>query len=102
MEDHMKYEAIAIAYPSLLLIVSITGHSTEYTYDSVPFLIPENDCVRILSIDTHEMVEKVPKYINNIFTYNSQQPSGWLYYAHQKYEVRFDKTNVYCVDFICL
>lgn len=83
----MLAEAIVIAYPSLLLVVTVAGDSYMYSYDSVPFLIPEMDCVRILSDNEHEMLQKVPNSVNNIFAINSQKPSSYLFGAHQKFEV---------------
>lgn len=83
----MQSEAIVIAYPALLLVVTTSGDSNMYTYDSVPFLIPEIDCVRILSNNEHEMLQKVPNCVNNIFSINSQKPSSFLFGAYQKYEV---------------
>lgn len=83
-------DAIVIAYPSLLLIVTVAGDSNMYSYDSVPFLIPEMDCVRILSNTEHEMLQKVPSCVNNIFAINSQRPSSYLFGAFQKYEVSRD------------
>lgn len=89
-EDYSKPDgdAIVIAYPSRLLIVSVAGDCNPYVYDSVPFLIPEMDCVRILSSsDGHEMLRKVPTCVNNIFKINSQKPSSYLFDAYEKYEV---------------
>lgn len=62
-----------------------------YPYDWVPFLIPEMDCIRILSNTEHEMLQKIPKCINNVLGINSQKPSSYLYGAHQKYEVSKSK-----------
>lgn len=87
-ENYSQAEAIVIAYPSLLLVVTVAGDSNMYSYDSVPFLIPEMDCVRILSNTEHEMLQKVPNSVNNIFKINSQKPSSYLFGAYQKYEVR--------------
>lgn len=86
-ENYSQAEAIVIAYPSLLLVVTVAGDSNMYSYDSVPFLIPEMDCVRILSNTEHEMLQKVPNAVNNIFAINSQKPSSYLFGAYQKYEV---------------
>lgn len=58
-----------------------------YSYDPAIFLIPEMDCVRILTNNYHEMIQKVPNSVNNIFAINSQKPSSWLFEAHKKYEV---------------
>lgn len=86
-ENYSQADAIVIAYPSLLLVVTVAGDSNMYGYDSIPFLIPEMDCVRILSNTEHEMLQKVPSCVNNIFAINSQKPSSYLFGAYQKYEV---------------
>lgn len=87
-ENYSHADAIVIAYPSLLLVVTVAGDSNMYSYDSVPFLIPEMDCVRILSNNEHEMLQKVPNCVNNIFAINSHKPSSYLFGAYQKYEVK--------------
>lgn len=86
-ENYSQAEAIVIAYPSLLLVVTVAGDSNMYSYDSVPICIPEMDCIRILSNTEHEMLQKVPNSVNNIFKINSHKPSSYLFGAYQKYEV---------------
>lgn len=99
-EHNSQADAIVISYPSLLLVVTVAGDSNMYSYDSVPFLIPEMDCVRILSNTEHEMLQKVPTCVNNIFAINSQKPSSYLFGAYQKYEVSMIIwTNVFFFDF---
>lgn len=72
------------------MIVSVAGECSEHSYDSVPFLIPEMDCVRIVSSsDGHELLRKVPNCVKNIFKIYSQKPSAYLFYAFEKYEVSF-------------
>lgn len=87
-ENCSNTDAVIIAYPSLLLVLSIAGDLNMYSYDSAIFLIPEMDCVRVLTNNSHEMIQKVPKSVNNIFAINSQEPSSWLFEAHKKYMVR--------------
>lgn len=85
--------AVLISYPSILLVVTIGGDSNMYSYDPAIFLIPEMDCVRILTNNYHEMIQKVPSCVNNIFAINSQKPSSWLFEAHKKYEVSVECVN---------
>ncbi|XP_055324768.1 vacuolar protein sorting-associated protein 16 homolog [Sitodiplosis mosellana] len=94
-ENYSQAEAIVIAYSSLLLVVTVAGDSNMYSYDSVPFLIPEMDCVRILSNTEHEMLQKVPNCVNNIFKINSQKPSSYLFGAYQKYEEKSHQSDEY-------
>lgn len=88
-------EAIAITYPSLLIIVSTSGDSNLYTYDSGIFLIPEMDGIRVLTSNCHEMIQKVPHSVNNIFAINSQKPACWLFEAHKKFIIKSHKSDEY-------
>lgn len=86
-ESCRSAEAVVITYASLLIVVSIAGDINLYSYDPAIFLIPEMDGIRILTNSCHEMIQKVPKCVNNIFAINSQEPSSWLFEAHKKYVV---------------
>lgn len=90
-ENCRSADAIVITYPSLLIVISVAGDSNLYTYDPAIFLIPEMDGVRVLTNNCHEMIQKVPKCVNNVFAINSQEPSSWLFEAHKKYLVSFRK-----------
>lgn len=80
-------DAVVITYASLLIVVSVAGDLSLYSYDPAIFLIPEMDGVRILTNNCHEMIQKVPACVNNIFAINSQEPSSWLFEAHKKFLV---------------
>ncbi len=86
-ENCRSADAIVITYPSLLIVISVAGDSNLYCYDPAIFLIPEMDGVRVLTNNCHEMIQKVPKCVNNIFAINSQESSSWLFEAHKKYLV---------------
>lgn len=86
-ENCRSADAIVITYPSLLIVISVAGESNSYSYDPAIFLIPEMDGVRVLTNNCHEMIQKVPKCVNNIFAINSQESSSWLFEAHKKYLV---------------
>lgn len=66
-----------------------------YSYDPAIFLIAEMDCVRILTNGYLEMIQEVPKCVNNIFAINSQEPSSWLFEAHKKYEEKSHQSDEY-------
>lgn len=88
-------KAVVISYSSLLLVVTTAGDSDKYTYDQPIFLIPEMDCVRILSSVSHETIQKVPKSVNHIFAINSQEPSSWLFEAHKKFSEKSHRSDEY-------
>lgn len=87
--------AVIISYPSLILVVTIGGESDMCTYDPRVFLIPEMDCVRILTNNYHEVIQKVPNSVYNIFAINSDKPASFLFEAHKKYEDKSQKSDEY-------
>lgn len=87
--------ALIITYSSLLLVIGFNGESNAYPYDPAIFLIPEMDCVRILSNNGHEMIQKIPNSIVNIFSINSQAASSFLFEAHKKFIEKSHKSDEY-------
>ncbi|KAG4068339.1 hypothetical protein HA402_007859 [Bradysia odoriphaga] len=94
-ENCRSSDAIVITYPSLLIVISVAGDSNLYSYDPAIFLIPEMDGVRVLTNNCHEMIQKVPKCVNNIFAINSQESSSWLFEAHKKYLEKSHQSDEY-------
>lgn len=94
-ENHTNADAVVISYQSLLLVVTVAGDSNMYTYDQAIFLIPEMDCVRILTSNYHETIQKVPKCVSHIFAINSPEPSSWLFEAYKKYTEQSHRSDEY-------
>lgn len=86
-ENHRRADAIIISYPNILLVIGISGESNMYSYDPAIILIPEMDGVRILTNSYHEVIQKVPKCVSNIFGINISEPSSFLFEAHRKFRV---------------
>lgn len=97
-ENIHKSDALIVTYPCLLLVIGISGDSNAYTYDPAIYLIPEMDCVRILTNGYHEMIQKIPKCVTNIFAINSQAPSSFLFEAHKKFLEKSHQSN----EYLCL
>ncbi|XP_075148026.1 vacuolar protein sorting 16 [Haematobia irritans] len=93
--DNDQSEAIVIAYPSFLLAVNVNGDKNLFTYDPAIFLVPELDGVRILTNTTHEMIQKLPKCVHNIFAINSQEPSSFLFEAQKKFQEKSHQADEY-------
>lgn len=96
--DGNAASALVISYPSQLLVIGVNGGSTKYPFDPVIVLIPEMDCVRVLTNTCHELIQKVPKCVNNIFAINSQEPASFLFEAHKKFEERSCQSD----EYLCL
>lgn len=95
-DDPMKAEAVLLTYPSVLMIVAINGDSNIYTYDHPAiFLIPEMDGVRVLTKEAHEIVQKVPKCVFNIFGIGVTEASSFLFEAHKKFCERSHQADEY-------
>lgn len=97
-ETSRNAQALVVTYPSLLLVVSTAGDVNIYSYEPAIFLIPEMDGVRILTNNCHEMIQKVPKCVNNIFAINSQESSSWLFEAHKKFQEKSHRSD----EYLCL
>lgn len=93
--DNDLSEALVIAYPSFLLVVNRNGDKNLFTYDPAIFLVPEMDGVRILTNTTHEMIQKLPKCVHNIFAINSQEPSSFLFEAQKKFQEKSHQADEY-------
>ncbi|XP_035910618.1 vacuolar protein sorting-associated protein 16 homolog [Anopheles stephensi] len=95
-----KYEsqAVIVSYMNLILIVGATGESSVYTYDSPMTLIPEMDCVRVLTNYYHELVQKVPLSTSKIFGINISEPASFLFEAHRKFQDRSHQSD----EYLCL
>lgn len=97
-DNPMKAEALVVTYPSILLIVGINGDSNIYTYDPAIFLIPEMDGVRVLTNGYHELIQKVPKCVSNIFGISISEPSSFLFESHRKFCERSHQSD----EYLCL
>jgi hypothetical protein len=99
-DDPMKAEAIVLTYPSILLIVGINGDSNIYTYDPAIYLIPEMDGVRVLTNNYHELIQKVPKCVSNIFGISTfiNEPSSFLFESHRKFCEKSHQSD----EYLCL
>ncbi|KAH8407221.1 hypothetical protein KR222_010889 [Zaprionus bogoriensis] len=88
-------DAVVISYPSYLLIVNRNADRSEFPYDPVMFLVAEMDGVRIITQSSHEMIQRLPKCVENIFAVNSQEPASYLFEAQKKFEENSYKSDEY-------
>ncbi|KAH8382576.1 hypothetical protein KR009_004161 [Drosophila setifemur] len=88
-------DAVVISYPSYLLIVNRKADRSDFPYDPMMFLVPEMDGVRIITQSSHEMIQRLPKCVENIFAVNSQEPASYLFEAQKKFEEKSYKSDEY-------
>jgi hypothetical protein len=74
---------------SLEVIAPKTEKSLHFPLDSSVFLIQEVDCVRIITPQTQEILQKVPGVVRDIFRINSTDPGSYLLEASKQFQVGF-------------
>ncbi|XP_017122816.1 vacuolar protein sorting-associated protein 16 homolog [Drosophila elegans] len=93
--DNSDADAVVISYPSYLLIVNRNADRSDFPYDPVMFLVAEMDGVRIITQNSHEIIQRLPKCVENIFAVNSQEPASYLFEAQKKFEEKSYKSDEY-------
>ncbi|XP_067617235.1 vacuolar protein sorting-associated protein 16 homolog [Eurosta solidaginis] len=93
--EQNQADAVVISYPSFLLVVNRNGDKNLFTYDPAIFLVAEMDGVRIITNSAHEMIQKLPKCVQNIFAVNSQEPSSFLFEAQKKFQEKSHQADEY-------
>lgn len=81
-------DAVLLHWPGMLLLVGMYGDFVKYSYESSCVLVPETDCVRILSNNSHEIITRVQDSIENVFKKDSTHPAAKLFDASEAYEAR--------------
>lgn len=79
-------EAVIGLWSNILYVVGRNGDVVQYPYDNI-HLIPEIDGVRMISEANHEMIQKVPSVVQQIFRINSTDPGSYLLEASKQFQV---------------
>lgn len=77
------------------MVVGRTAETIMYTYDGPVHLVTEIDGVRVLSNQSHEMIQKVPSVVQKIFRINSTDPASYLLEASKQFQKRCHKADSY-------
>lgn len=75
------------------MIIGRNEDSINYFYDVPVKLIPEIDCVRVLSSYTTEIIQPVPKVILETYRLNSTSPGSYLLEASKQFNVSVSFSN---------
>ncbi|XP_026677997.1 vacuolar protein sorting-associated protein 16 homolog [Diaphorina citri] len=76
-------------------VIGTTEDSLSYVYDYPVFLVSELDCVRVISADTHHIIQCVPEVVQEIFKINSLSPGSYLLEASKQFQKRNHRANEY-------
>ncbi|XP_046967417.1 vacuolar protein sorting-associated protein 16 homolog [Vanessa cardui] len=88
-------QAIIGHWDDTMCIYGFNGTTVSYPYDGPFHLIPEMDCVRIISEMTHELIQKVPVVVEKIFRINSTAPGSYLVEASKQFQRRSHRADEY-------
>lgn len=80
-------DGVVGVWDGTLLLVTISGDILTYPYDSRVHVVPEIDCVRIISTSTHEILQSVPSVVQKILRINSVDPGNYLLEASRQFQV---------------
>ncbi|XP_034828699.1 vacuolar protein sorting-associated protein 16 homolog [Maniola hyperantus] len=86
-------QAIVGHWDDTMCIYGFNGSVVKYPYDGPFHLIPEMDCVRILSEMSHEMLQKVPLVVEKIFRLTNIAPATYLVEASKEFQNRSHKAD---------
>ncbi|KAH0946208.1 hypothetical protein HN011_010546 [Eciton burchellii] len=88
-------EAVVCSWSNTIMVVGRTAETIVYNYDGPVHLISEIDGVRVLSSNSHEMIQKVPNVVQRIFRINSTDPASYLLEASKQFQKKSHKADSY-------
>ena len=78
-----------------MMVVGFSGETLLYSYDGPIHLITEVDGVRVLSSNSHELIQKVPNVVQKIFRINSTDAASYLLEASKQFQKKSHKADGY-------
>ncbi|XP_026330192.1 vacuolar protein sorting-associated protein 16 homolog [Hyposmocoma kahamanoa] len=88
-------QAIVGHWDDTMCIYGFNGNVYTYPYDGPFHIIPELDCVRVISESTHELIQKVPVVVEKIFRINSTAPGSYLVEASKQFQKHSHRADEY-------
>lgn len=80
-------EAVVCYWGSTVTVIGCLEDSLSYVYDYPVFLVSEIDCVRLLSPESHHIIQCVPEVVQEMFKINSLSPGSYLLEASKQFQV---------------
>uniref|UniRef100_A0A023F2B4 Vacuolar protein sorting-associated protein 16 homolog n=1 Tax=Triatoma infestans TaxID=30076 RepID=A0A023F2B4_TRIIF len=88
-------DAVVINWGLHLELVGPFEESLHYNYDETVFCIQEVDCIRVVSSQSMDIIQKVPEVVRNIFGINSTAAGSYLLEASKQYQKKNHRANEY-------
>lgn len=80
-------DCVVMNWESSVEIIGCYDDTLEYTYDTPVHLVQEIDCARAITAASHDLLQKVPQVVQDIFRINSTSPGSYLLEASKQFEV---------------
>lgn len=88
-------EAVVCSWNGSVMVIGRSSDFILYTYDGPVHLVTEIDGVRVISSNSHEMIQKVPNVVQKIFRINSTDSASYLLEAAKQFRKRSHKADSY-------
>ncbi|XP_041968252.1 vacuolar protein sorting-associated protein 16 homolog isoform X2 [Aricia agestis] len=88
-------QAVIGHWDDTMRIYGFNGSYETYVYDGPFHIISEMDCVRVISEQSHELIQKVPVVVEKIFRINSTAPGSYLVEASKQFQKRSHRADEY-------
>ncbi|XP_071505509.1 vacuolar protein sorting-associated protein 16 homolog [Diadema antillarum] len=87
--------AVVGYWENLLLVIGPKKDWIKYNMDTDAVLVPESDSLHILQTHTHELLQRVPGVVEEIFKIGSMAPGAMLYEASREFQKESQKADEY-------
>lgn len=87
--------AVICYWDDYLDVVGPTKDTVRYQMDSAVHLVQEVDGVRIIGSDTHELLQRVPAAVEQVFKIGSMEPGAMLFDASKEFEKKSARAEEY-------
>lgn len=81
-------QGVVLSCETSLRVVPCREDNLSFLQVGPCHLIQEQDCVRIISLSSHELIQRVPQVVVDIFRINSTSPGSYLLEASKQFQVR--------------
>ncbi|KAF6207195.1 hypothetical protein GE061_018435 [Apolygus lucorum] len=87
--------AVVINWGQNLDVFGFDEEYISYPFDDSVFCVQEIDCIRVISNHSTDLIQKVPKVVQDIFVYSNSSPGSSLLSASYQFQKKSHLANEY-------
>ncbi|CAH1401892.1 unnamed protein product [Nezara viridula] len=88
-------DAVIINWGMILEVIGLKEECIKYHYDESVFLVQEVDCVRAITLQSMDIIQKVPQVVRDIFRISGTAPGSFLLEASKQFKKKNHRSNEY-------